>query len=167
MMSATSNPNPSAATASDSASMQFLTFRLGEGEYGFDVQHVQTLRHYDTLGRVGVGPQLIKNVVSMDGAILPLVDMRVPFHPEAPPACTRLSVVMIVALGESRVAVVTDGTHDLLTLDAGQIAPLQGSCGWTDDCLIGLATVAERRVVLLDAGHLFGRRGEAARRLVA
>jgi len=166
MNSATSNPNPSAASASDSAAMQFLTFRLGDGEYGFDVQHVQALRHFDTLGRVGVGPNLVKNVVSMDGAILPLVDMRVPFHPEAPPACTRLSVVMIVALGESRVAVVTDGTHDLLTLAAGQIAPLQGSCGWTDDCLIGLATVAGRRVILLDAGHLFARR-EAAQQLVA
>lgn len=167
MKSATSNPDLSAATTPDSASMQFLTFRLGEGAYGIDVRHVQALRHFDTLGRVGVGPNLIKNVVSMDGAILPLVDMRVPFHPVAPPACTRLSVVMIVALGESRVAVVTDGPHDLLTLDAGQIAPLRGSCGWTDDCLIGLATVAERRVVLLDAGHLFGRRGEAARQLVA
>lgn len=167
MKSATSNPDLSAATTPDSASMQFLTFRLGEGEYGIDVQHVRALRHFDTLGRVSVGPHLIKNVVSMDGEILPLVDMRVPFHPLAPPACGRLSVIMIVALGESGVAVVTDGAHDLLTLDAGRIAPLRGSCGWTDDCLIGLATLAERRVVLLDAGHLFARRGAETEQLVA
>lgn len=167
-MSETRNPSsPDAAAKADPIRMQFLTFCLGEREYGIDVRHVRALRHYDTLGRVSIGPNLVKNVVSMDGEILPLVDMRIPFHPEAPPALGRLSVVIVLALDDAGVALVTDGTHDLLALEAGEIAPLKGSCGWTDDCLIGLATVAERRVILLDAGHLFRRRGEAAGQLAA
>lgn len=167
-MNQTSNPsNPDAAPQADSTRMQFLTFCLGEREYGVDVRHVRALRHYDTLGRVSVGSRPVKNVVSMDGEILPLVDMRVPFHPEAPPALGRLSVVIILALDGANVALVTDGTHDLLTLDGAHIAPLKGTCGWTDDCLIGLASVGARRVILLDAGHLFRRRGEAAEQLAA
>ena len=55
---------------------EFLTFRLGEEEYGIDILRVQEIRSYEPPTRIANAPSFIKGVVNLRGVIVPIVDLR-------------------------------------------------------------------------------------------
>ena len=55
---------------------EFLTFRLGEEEYGIDILKVQEIRSYEQPTRIANAPQFVKGVVNLRGVIVPIVDLR-------------------------------------------------------------------------------------------
>ena len=58
---------------------EFLTFTLGEEEFGVDILKVQEIRGYDTVTRIPDTPDYIKGVINLRGTIVPVVDMRLKF----------------------------------------------------------------------------------------
>jgi len=58
---------------------EYLTFRLGEEEYGIDILKVQEIRGYEQPTRIANAPSFIKGVVNLRGVIVPIVDMRLKF----------------------------------------------------------------------------------------
>jgi chemotaxis signal transduction protein len=67
------------AVATDSA-REYLTFTLGEEEYGIDILKVQEIRGYDAVTKIANSPDFIKGVINMRGIIVPIIDMRLKFH---------------------------------------------------------------------------------------
>ncbi len=59
---------------------EFLTFTLGQEEYGVDILKVQEIRGYDTVTRIPEAPDFIKGVINLRGTIVPVVDMRLKFR---------------------------------------------------------------------------------------
>ncbi|WP_295174038.1 MULTISPECIES: chemotaxis protein CheW, partial [unclassified Variovorax] len=59
--------------------LEVVTFKLGEEEYGIDIQKVQELRGYDAVTRIANAPEYIKGVVNLRGIIVPIIDMRIKF----------------------------------------------------------------------------------------
>ena len=60
----------------DSGTREYLTFRLGEEEYGIDILKVQEIRGYEEPTRIANAPDFIRGVVNLRGTIVPIVDMR-------------------------------------------------------------------------------------------
>jgi len=58
---------------------EFLTFRLGNEEYGIEILKVQEIRGYDSITQIANAPSFIKGVVNLRGVIVPIVDMRIKF----------------------------------------------------------------------------------------
>ena len=56
---------------------EFLTFTLGNEEYGIDILKVQEIRGYDTVTHIANAPEFIKGVINLRGVIVPIVDMRI------------------------------------------------------------------------------------------
>ena len=48
--------------------LEVVTFKLGEEEYGIDIQKVQELRGYDAVTRIANAPEYIKGVVNLRGS---------------------------------------------------------------------------------------------------
>ena len=59
---------------------EFLTFRLGNEEYGIEILKVQEIRGYDTITQIANAPEFIKGVVNLRGIIVPIIDMRIKFN---------------------------------------------------------------------------------------
>ena len=134
--------------------LEFLSFTLGEEEYGIDIQKVQELRGYDAVTRIANAPAFIKGVVNLRGIIVPIIDMRVKFD-LADPSYDQFTVVIILNIGGRVVGMVVDSVSDVITLTPEQIkdAPQMGSLLDTDH-LIGLGTVGERMLILVDIDRL-------------
>ena len=66
-----------ARSATQPASAEFLTFRLGGEEYGIDILRVQEIRSYEEPTRIANAPSFIKGVVNLRGVIVPVVDLRI------------------------------------------------------------------------------------------
>ncbi|MBS0344405.1 MAG: chemotaxis protein CheW [Proteobacteria bacterium] len=134
--------------------LEFLSFTLGEEEYGIDIQKVQELRGYDAVTRIANAPAFIKGVVNLRGIIVPIIDMRVKLN-LGDPSYDQFTVVIVLNIGGRVVGMVVDSVSDVITLTPEQIkdAPQMGSLLDTD-YLIGLGTVNERMLILMDIDRL-------------
>lgn len=134
--------------------LEFLSFTLGQEDYGIDIQKVQELRGYDTVTRIANAPEHIKGVVNLRGIIVPIIDMRIKFNLGAP-TYDEFTVVIILNIGGRVMGMVVDGVSDVITLKPEQIkpAPSMGSVLDTE-YLMGLGTLDERMLILIDLDRL-------------
>ena len=49
---------------------EYLTFRLGQEEYGIDILKVQEIRGYEAPTRIAHAPAFIKGVINLRGTIV-------------------------------------------------------------------------------------------------
>ncbi|WP_421956664.1 chemotaxis protein CheW [Polaromonas sp.] len=134
--------------------LEFLAFKLGQEEYGIDIQKVQELRGYDAVTRIANAPEHIKGVVNLRGIIVPIIDMRIKFNLGAP-TYDQFTVVIILNIASRVMGMVVDSVSDVITLSPEQVkpAPEMGSVLDTE-YLIGLGTLDERMLILVDIDKL-------------
>ncbi|MDP9604099.1 chemotaxis protein CheW [Variovorax sp. NFACC27] len=136
------------------ARLEVVTFKLGEEEYGIDIQKVQELRGYDAVTRIANAPEYIKGVVNLRGIIVPIIDMRIKFR-LGEPTYDQFTVVIVLNIGGRVVGMVVDSVSDVITLTAEQIKPAPEMGSVLDaDYLIGLGTLEERMLILVDIDRL-------------
>jgi purine-binding chemotaxis protein CheW len=142
------------APASHGNRLEVVTFTLGEEEYGIDIQKVQELRGYDAVTRIANAPEFIKGVVNLRGIIVPIIDMRIKFALGVP-TYDQFTVVIVLNIGGRVVGMVVDSVSDVITLSAEQIKPAPEMGAALDtDYLIGLGTLEERMLILVDIDRL-------------
>src|SRR3569623_705941 len=152
--SASSASTAAASGPADALGREFLAFTLGREEYGIDILKVQEIRGYETVTRIANAPEFIKGVVNLRGIIVPIVDMRIKFH-LGDASYDQFTVVIILNIAGRIVGMVVDSVSDVTTLSGEQIKPapqMQSALG--SDYLIGLGTVDERMLILLDIDRL-------------
>ncbi len=138
----------------DRAAHEFLAFTLGKEEYGIHILKVQELRGYETPTRIANAPEFIKGVVNLRGIIVPIVDMRIKFN-LGTPTYDQFTVVIILNIGGRVVGMVVDSVSDVITLTPDQVKPApEMGTALNTDYLIGLGTVAERMLILVDIDKL-------------
>lgn len=129
---------------------EFLTFILGEEEYGIDILKVQEIRGYDAVTRIANAPAFIKGVINLRGTIVPIVDLRIKFN-VGDAVYNEFTVVIILNIAQRTVGVVVDGVSDVMALTADQIRPAPEFGAAVDTrYLTGLGAVEERMLILLD-----------------
>jgi purine-binding chemotaxis protein CheW len=141
-------------TDRDITGHEFLAFTLGKEEYGIDILKVQELRGYDTVTRIANAPEFIKGVVNLRGIIVPIVDMRIKFS-LGTPTYDQFTVVIILNIGGRVMGMVVDSVSDVITLSAEQVKPApEMGTAFNTDYLIGLGTLDERMLILVDIDKL-------------
>ncbi|MET3381145.1 chemotaxis protein CheW [Variovorax paradoxus] len=134
--------------------LEVVTFKLGEEEYGIDIQKVQELRGYDAVTRIANAPEYIKGVVNLRGIIVPIIDMRIKFK-LGDPTYDQFTVVIVLNIAGRVVGMVVDSVSDVITLTGEQIKPAPEMGSVLDaDYLIGLGTLEERMLILVDIDRL-------------
>lgn len=129
--------------------IEVLAFRLGQEEYGVDILKVQEIRGHDPVTRIANAPAFIEGVVNLRGIIVPIVDLRLRFGIAASRERPRVVVILNV-LGRV-IGMVVDSVSDVVRLGPDDIrpAPEMGG-GFGADFLLGLGTIDERMLILLD-----------------
>ncbi|MCK4841033.1 MAG: chemotaxis protein CheW [Methylococcales bacterium] len=139
--------------------VQFLSFTLGNEEYGVDILSVQEIRSWEPVSRIPNVPSYEKGVVNLRGAIVPIVDLRDRFGLSHLPYTPLTVVVVLQSVATEGVGkvmgVVVDSVSDVVDVDKKTIqsAPDFGTKVSTE-FINGLASVNERMVMLLDVDKL-------------
>jgi purine-binding chemotaxis protein CheW len=145
---------PRGMAAGADGRQEFLSFTLGEEEYGIDIQKVQELRGYEAVTRIANAPAFIKGVVNLRGIIVPIIDMRLKFA-LGTPSYDQFTVVIVLNIGGRVVGMVVDSVSDVITLAPEQIRPAPEMGAALDtDYLVGLGTVNDRMLILVDIEKL-------------
>ena len=140
--------------AGEIAGNEFLAFTLGREEYGIDILKVQEIRGYEAVTRIANAPEFVKGVVNLRGIIVPIVDMRIKFK-LGKPTYDQFTVVIILSIGGRVMGMVVDSVSDVITLTAAQVKPApEMGTAFNTDYLIGLGTLDERMLILIDIDRL-------------
>ena len=153
-MSYTTQTQTTIEAAGESTGSEFLAFTLGKEEYGIDILKVQEIRGYEPVTRIANAPAFIKGVVNLRGTIIPVVDMRIKFN-LGTPTYDQFTVVIILNIAGRVVGMVVDSVSDVMTLQPEQIKPApEVGTVFDSDYLIGLGTLGERMLILVDIDKL-------------
>lgn len=148
------NTEANTVNTSGSAGGEYLTFTLGNEEYGMDILKVQEIRGYDAVTVIANTPPFIKGVINLRGIIVPIVDLRIKFN-LGNVSYDELTVVIILNLSNRVVGAVVDSVSDVLTLELDQIKAAPSLSTTLDTRYItGLGTVDERMLILVDIERL-------------
>jgi len=133
---------------------QYLSFTLGEEQYGVDILKVQEIRDYGSVTRVPDAPEYIKGVINLRGTIIPVMDLRLRMN--MPYVEYGSSTVMIVLNLDVRViGIVVDAVSDVISLEADHILPPPEFGTAVDTRAIsGISTFDGGMVMLLDIDAL-------------
>jgi purine-binding chemotaxis protein CheW len=140
---------------------QVLTFCLGEESYGVDIMCVREIRGWSPVTRIPHSPEHVRGVLNLRGSVVPIVDLRVRFGLENA-EFTPVTVIIVLSVratkGRREVGVVVDSVSDVIDINATDIkeTPSLGSKAG-GEIIQGLATVADRMLILLDVDEMIRR----------
>ncbi|WP_144446201.1 chemotaxis protein CheW [Halorhodospira halophila] len=139
---------------------QYLTFTLGEEEYGVDILRVQEIKGWQRVTPIPNTPHYVKGVINLRGTIVPVIDLRERFGMQAQEYSKFTVVVMVrvVARGgrERIMGLVVDALSEVYTFQSEQIRPApEFGAALRTNFIRGLATVDENKmVIVLDVDEL-------------
>ena len=146
-------------TTHSTAAGKYLTFRLGQEEYGIEILKVQEIRGYDAITQIANAPEFIKGVINLRGIIVPIVDMRIKFYLNDV-QYDQFTVVIILNVAGRVMGMVVDGVSDVITLQKEHMRPAPGLNSVIEaEYIMGLGTIDERMLILIDIEQLMSSDG--------
>lgn len=147
-------PQPSNPSIAAGAPDEFLTFTLGDEEYGVDILKVQEIRGYDTVTKIPDAPDFIKGVINLRGTIVPVIDMRIKFR-LGKVEYNEFTVMIILNVARRVVGMVVDGVSDVMQLTPEQIRPApEFGSAVNSRFITGLGAFDQRMLILVDIERL-------------
>ncbi len=135
---------------------QFLTFRVGDAEYGVGIMAVREIKGWTDTTRLPNTPDYMRGVINLRGVIIPIFDLRCRFGRGVTDAHAK-NVVVIMAVDERTIGLLVDAVSDIVTVqpDAIKDAPQESTHDLKDRFVDGLISFEERMIVLLNITQLF------------
>jgi purine-binding chemotaxis protein CheW len=147
---------------------KYLTFSLGNEEYGLPVLKVREIIKVMDITPVPQVPAHVKGVVNLRGKVIPVIDLRAKFGLPSAEYTDRTCIVVVdVAMAKERVmlGVIVDAVSEVLNVAAAEIdqPPSFGERVVTD-YMLGLAKVKGTVKILLDLDCVLRSEGAIATR---
>jgi len=151
-MPATETAGAQASSAADRH--QYLSFALGDEQYGIEILKVQEIKGYSGITPIPNTPPHIKGVMNLRGTVVPVVDLRTKFSLETR-AYDKFTVIIVVTVGAKIIGLVVDAVSDVLDIPRDQIRPAP-ELGRREDTrfIAGMTNVGDKLAVLLDIDTL-------------
>jgi purine-binding chemotaxis protein CheW len=143
---------PTASTQTQDLS-QYVTFTLGNVDYGIEILSVQEFKGYSAVTPVPNMPSYVRGVMNLRGIIIPVFDLRVRFGLPAP--LDELSVIVVAVVDGRTVGLVVDTVSDVIDIKQSDIQETpEFSSRVPTAFLRGLAKTGDQLVILLNLEHL-------------
>lgn len=137
------------------SALQYLTFSVGNEEYGVDIMTVREIKGWVETTRLPNSPEYMRGVMNLRGIIIPIFDLRARFTGKLTQASAS-HVVIILAVGERNIGVLVDAVSDILTVTQEEVKPAPEMENQPKmDFIAGLISLKSRLVVLLKIDHVF------------
>ncbi|WP_373020365.1 chemotaxis protein CheW [Thiomicrorhabdus sp.] len=138
---------------------QVLSFLLGAEEYGVDILTVQEIKGWEKTTAIPNTPDYVMGVINLRGAVVPIIDLRVRFGLSHITYNDSTVVIILRAQdptgSQKIIGLVVDGVSDVYSLNESEIQSAPDMNGTIHtDYVNGLATVAEKMIVVLNVDQL-------------
>ena len=129
---------------------KFLTFVLGNEEYGIEILRVREIIGIMEITPVPQTPDYVKGVINLRGKVIPVIDQRIKFSmPEVEQ--TQETCVIVVEVKESLIGILVDSVSEVLDIGREEIeATPQFGQEIDTQFIMGLGKTKGKLIILLD-----------------
>mgnify|MGYP001578499265 CR=1 FL=1 len=129
---------------------QYVTFLLGEEEYGLEILAVQEIIGFTHITHVPHLPDFIKGVINLRGTVVPVIDLRLKFG-LGQVDYNNHTCVVVVKMEDRVMGMVVDVVSEVVSFPDGSIepAPPFGS-NIKADFIKAMGKAGDRLVIILD-----------------
>jgi len=137
---------------------QFLSFIVAGEEYATDILKVQEIRDWKMATLVPNSPDYVEGVTNLRGQIIPIINLRTRFDIPADESLqNRIVIVLNIDDGQRTrlMGMLVDAFAETYDIASQDIKPAPSNISAIDDeFIIGLSTVEEKMLILLDVDEL-------------
>ncbi|HWK95448.1 MAG TPA: chemotaxis protein CheW [Pseudolabrys sp.] len=136
------------------AQIQFISFAIGDDQYGVDIMAVREIKGWTDITRLPKQPEYVRGVLNLRGAIVPIVDLRCRFG-QGLTETTPLHIVIIVQIDGRQIGLIGDRVLDIVSVETTQIqkVPRTGNSPPTA-FLSGIVSHDDVMIALIDLPNL-------------
>jgi len=143
---------------------KYLTFALGNEEYGVGILKVREIIGLMEITPVPQTPSYVKGVVNLRGRVIPIIELRTKFHMDSKPFDDRTCIIVVEVDGSSgsiQVGMLVDSVSEVLNILEEQIEPppVFGSTTLDTENILGMAKLKGEVKILLDVDRVIGKEG--------
>jgi purine-binding chemotaxis protein CheW len=151
MATAVANPVPACKV---DRSGKYLSFHLGEEEFGIQVMKVREIMGLQEITAVPHTPGHTKGVINLRGKVIPVVDLRLKFGMSEAEYTKRTCIIVTEVEGEAQsmmIGAIVDGVNEVVNLVQTDIEDTPDFGGEVSTAgLMGMAKVKGKVKILLD-----------------
>lgn len=138
----------------DSMKNRYLTFRVGEEDYGIEIVYVTEIVGMQNITEVPDMPEFVKGVINLRGQVIPVIDVRTCFKLKSRDYDDRTCVI-VVNIGQNAIGLIVDTVKEVINIAEDQVSQppkMQGTAAGR--YIQGLGKVGEQVKILLDVQKL-------------
>ena len=139
---------------SDGPRDQYILFTVAGTTYALPSRQVAHVDMVEQVTRVPNAAPYVDGVVFSRGQLVPAINMRARFGFERVPSDLRTRF-LVATVGGRSVGLLVDACREFMTIDGAAIhPPADALSGGTTPYIQGIATIADRMIVILDLEQL-------------
>lgn len=131
---------------------QFVVFKLGGEEYGFDVSSVREIHTMEVIAKVHRSADYIEGVTNLRGKLLTVINLRKRFGMAPREGGESTSRVIVVDSPDAPVGFMVDEVVEVAKIDQSAVEPAPSYVvkGIESHYVTGIAKIDDRLVTLID-----------------
>ena len=128
---------------------QFISFSVGEEEYGLELLRVKEVIRVREITWLPKAPSFVKGIINLRGDVIPIIDLRGKFGLEAREETAQTRVI-VVEVGGRLMGMVVDSASQVVRIPADQIDPPPPVLGgFSQEFITGVGKLEDKLVILL------------------
>lgn len=138
----------------DTQKGKFLTFALGEEQYGIEIKYVIEIIGIQVITQVPELPPYVKGIINLRGRIIPVMDVRLRFKKEAREYTDRTCVI-VIDIRDISIGLIVDTVLEVLDIpEESIVAPPDVHKGFHNKYIKGIGKVGNEVKLLLNCDRL-------------
>jgi purine-binding chemotaxis protein CheW len=139
----------------DSMKNLYLTFRVGEEDFGIEIVYVTEIVGMQNITEVPDMPSFVKGVINLRGQVIPVIDVRLRFKLESRKYDDRTCVI-VVNVKDTVIGLIVDTVSEVINIPEEQISPPpKVNRSEARRYIHGMGKVDDEVKILLDVEKLF------------
>ncbi len=136
---------------SESEAKQYVIFKLGKEEFGFDVANVREIQSIDSITAVHGSAQYIEGVMNLRGKLVTVINMRARFG-MAPSSDLKEPKIVVIDAADAPVGFIVDEVTEVIHIERSNIekVPSHIASKIESEYVLGIAKREERLITLID-----------------
>ncbi len=130
--------------------IQLVSFKLGDEEFGVNIQKVKEINRMIQITKVPNAPSFVKGVVNLRGSIMPIIDLRKKLNMPQKEDDNNTRII-ILDLENKTIGFIVDEVSEVLRISNSILEPPPDMVGGVDtDYITAVAKLENRLLILLD-----------------
>ncbi len=138
---------------------QYLTFKLEDEVFAFDISKVREVLDFTTVTKVPKTPDFMRGVINLRGSVVPVVDLRLKFGMgETEKTVNTCIIITEVTVDNENMVLgaLADSVQEVIDLEPGQIEPAPKiGTRLNTDFILGMGKRDDTFVIILDIDKVF------------